>query len=56
VPRNFLSDLRLIGATFLACLASSPAPPIVRHALRDFSLTAATAQQVSAAKSFETAI
>jgi len=51
------SDLRLIGATFLACLAPSPAPPLVRHASTQFlAYPLQTAQKVSAVKSFETAI
>ncbi len=51
------SDLRLIGATFLACLAPSPAPLAVRHASTQFiAYPQQTAQHVSADKSFETAI
>jgi lipopolysaccharide/colanic/teichoic acid biosynthesis glycosyltransferase len=54
---TFWSDLRLIGATFLACLAPSTAPPVVRHASAQFLVYAQqTAQQVGAAKSLESAI
>jgi hypothetical protein len=35
---TFWSDLRLIGATFLACLSPSPAPPQFATLLRVFSL------------------
>lgn len=53
---TFWSDLRLIGATFLACLTPSPAPPAVRHASARFlAYLPQPSQQVSAAKSFETA-
>jgi lipopolysaccharide/colanic/teichoic acid biosynthesis glycosyltransferase len=53
---TFWSDLRLIGATFLACLTPSPAPPVVRHASTQFlAYPPQPAQQVSTAKSFETA-
>ena len=54
---TFWSDLRLIGATFMACLAPLPASPAVRHAsMRFLAYPPQPAQQVGAAKSFETAI
>jgi lipopolysaccharide/colanic/teichoic acid biosynthesis glycosyltransferase len=54
---TFWSDLRLIGATFLACLAPSFAPPVVRHASAQFLVCAPqTAPQVSTAKSLKVAI
>ncbi|MFY9854988.1 MAG: sugar transferase [Terracidiphilus sp.] len=54
---TLLSDLRLIGATLLACLTPSPAPPVVRHASTQFlGYTAQTLQQVNAAESLKTAI
>ncbi len=50
------SDLRLIGATFLACLTPSPVPPAPRHASTQFlAYPQKPARQVNAAKSFETA-
>ena len=50
------SDLRLIGATFLACLTPLPAPHAVRHASAQFlAPPPRLAQQASTAKSFETA-
>ena len=53
---TFWSDLRLIGATFLACLMPSPVPPAPRHASTRFlAYPQKPAQQVSAAESFETA-
>ncbi|MGA3009264.1 MAG: sugar transferase [Terracidiphilus sp.] len=53
---TFWSDLRLIGATFLACLRPSPTPPVVHHAPPQFFLyPPQTAQKGCAAKSFETA-
>lgn len=54
---TFWSDLRLIGATFLACLAPSSPAPVVRHASAQLLVYAPQiAQQANAAKSFETAI
>jgi len=53
---TFWSDLRLIGATFLACLTPSPAPAAARHATTQFfAYPQQPAQQGGAAKSFETA-
>jgi lipopolysaccharide/colanic/teichoic acid biosynthesis glycosyltransferase len=54
---TFWSDLRLISATFLACLAPSPAPSVVRHAsAQSHAYLPHPAHLTSAQKSFETAI
>ncbi|MGB9407576.1 MAG: sugar transferase, partial [Terracidiphilus sp.] len=54
---TFWSDMRLIGATFLACLALRPAPSVFRHAsMRILAFPPQPAQKSSTVKSFETAI
>jgi lipopolysaccharide/colanic/teichoic acid biosynthesis glycosyltransferase len=52
---TFWSDMRLVGATFIACLA--PAPAIFRRAAtRILAFPPLPAKESSAAKSFETAL
>lgn len=54
---TFWTDLRLIGATFLACLAPSPVSPALHHASKQvLAYPSQPAQHVSAGKSLETAI
>lgn len=57
---TFWSDMRLIAATFLACLAPAPTrsrTPVLRHASAQFSgFPLQPARQGNAAKSFEAAI
>jgi lipopolysaccharide/colanic/teichoic acid biosynthesis glycosyltransferase len=52
---TFWSDMRLVSATFLACL--TPAPTVFRHAAtRILAFPPLPAKESSAAKSFETAL
>jgi lipopolysaccharide/colanic/teichoic acid biosynthesis glycosyltransferase len=54
---TFWSDMRLIGATFLACLAPAPSPAVFRRAsTRILAFPQLPAQERCASRSFETAI
>jgi lipopolysaccharide/colanic/teichoic acid biosynthesis glycosyltransferase len=53
---TFWSDMRLIGATFLACLLPAPTPTVLRHAsMQILSCPPRPAHKGCTAKSFQTA-
>jgi lipopolysaccharide/colanic/teichoic acid biosynthesis glycosyltransferase len=53
---TFWSDMRLIGATFLACLPSTPAPAVVRRSpTRILAFPSLPSQESNTAESFGTA-
>jgi hypothetical protein len=54
---TFWSDMRMVGATFLACLTLTHNPAVFRRAAtRILAFPLLPAQEGCAAKSFETAI
>lgn len=54
---TFWSDMRLVGATVLACLASMPAPAVFRRvSMRILAFPPRPAQESCAVKSFETGL
>lgn len=54
---TFWSDMRLVGATFFACLAPAPSPAVFRRvSTQILAFPMLPAQESNSAKSFETAI